>query len=68
MVAIIEGRDPELVDSPYSSTTLRPEGIEAPAKKVHMISQKIEAPALPEEEQSDAEPPAEDEENTPTNE
>ena len=61
MVAIIEGRDPELVDSPYSSTALRPEGIEAPAKKVHMISQKIEAPALPEEEQSDAEPSAESE-------
>ena len=47
MVAIIEGRDPELVEDPYASTQTRPEGIEAPAKKVHMISQKIEAPAEP---------------------
>ena len=52
MVAIIEGRDPELVENPYASTKpaeggfrpSAPEGIEAPAKKVHMISQKIEAP------------------------
>ncbi|MEG1988204.1 MAG: ATP-dependent zinc metalloprotease FtsH [Oscillibacter sp.] len=45
MVAIIEGRDPNTVMDEYTSTTFRPEGIEAPAKKVHMISQKIEAPA-----------------------
>ena len=63
MVAIIEGRDPETVDSPYSSTALRPDGIEAPAKKVHMISEKIEAPALPEEVQ-DAVPTTD--ENTPS--
>ncbi len=52
MVAIIEGRDPELVENPYASTKpaeggfrpSAPEGIEAPAKKVHMISRKIEAP------------------------
>ncbi len=52
MVAIIEGRDPELVENPYASAKpaeegfrpSAPEGIEAPAKKVHMISQKIEAP------------------------
>ena len=52
MVAIIEGRDPELVEDAYASTRTRPEGIEAPAKKVHMISQKIEAPeeAAPTEE------------------
>jgi len=43
MVAIIEGRDPALVESPYAST--RPKEIEAPAKKVHMISEKIEPPA-----------------------
>ena len=42
MVAIIEGRDPGLVENPYAST--RPAEIEAPAKKVHMISQKIEPP------------------------
>ena len=52
MVAIIEGRDPALVENPYASTKPAeegfrpsvPEGIEAPAKKVHIISQKIEAP------------------------
>ena len=48
MVAIIEGRDPELVDDPYSSTQARPKDIEAPARKVHMISEKIEMPALDE--------------------
>ena len=42
MVAIIEGRDPGLVENPYAST--RPAEIEAPAQKVHMISQKIEPP------------------------
>ena len=42
MVAIIEGRDPALVESPYAST--RPAEIEAPARKVHMISEKILAP------------------------
>ena len=52
MVAIMEGRDPELADSPYSSTNFRSGDIEAPAKKVHMISEKIEAPALPEEQPS----------------
>ena len=64
MVAIIEGRDPELVEDAYASTMSRPEGIEAPAKKVHMISQKIEAPELPEEspaEEVPAEPTGEPE-------
>ena len=47
MLAIIEGRDPSLVESPYAST--RPAGrgtpeIEPAAKKVHMISEKIMAP------------------------
>jgi len=48
MVAIIEGRDPELVDDPYASTQARPKDIEAPARKVHMISEKIEMPSLEE--------------------
>ncbi|MCF2664534.1 ATP-dependent zinc metalloprotease FtsH [Oscillibacter valericigenes] len=64
MVAIIEGRDPELVEDAYASTRAReekgfrpsqPAVIEAPAKKVHMISQKIEAPEAPAE---DSEKPA----------
>ena len=48
MVAIIQGRDPELVDDPYASTQARSKDIEAPARKVHMISEKIEMPALEE--------------------
>ena len=50
MVAIIEGRDPTLVENPYASTKQdgfrpsQPEEIEAPAKKVHMISEKIAPP------------------------
>ena len=57
MVAIIEGRDPELVENPYASTQSvsggfrpsLPDGVEPAAKKVHMISQKIEAPEPGEE-------------------
>ena len=69
MVAIIAGRDPELVEDAYASTRAReekgfrpsqPEVIEAPAKKVHMISQKIEAPEAPQEE-APTETPAEPE-------
>ena len=62
MVAIIEGRDPELVDDAYASTKSVEDGfrpslpntIEPAAKKVHMISQKIEAPDF------EAEAPAEE--------
>ena len=62
MVAIIEGRDPELVDDAYASTKSAEEGfrpslpntIEPAARKVHMISQKIEAPDF------EAEVPAEE--------
>ena len=69
MVAIIEGRDPELVEDAYASTRAREEGgfrpsqpevIEPAAKKVHMISQKIEAPEAPREE-APAETPTEPE-------
>ncbi len=54
MVAIIEGRDPALVEDAYASTAQegfrpsQPDRIEPAAKKVHMISQKIEAPETPE--------------------
>ena len=59
MVAIIEGRDPELVDDAYASTRrAQTDGIEPAARKVHMISQKIEAPELPEAEEAE-EPPEE---------
>ena len=65
MVAIIEGRDPALVENPYASTRQdgfrpsTPDVIEPAAKKVHMISQKIEAPELPEDQPVQAEAPAE---------
>ena len=53
MVAIIEGRDPSTVEDAYASTLAhengfrpsQPEVIEPAARKVHMISEKIEAPA-----------------------
>ena len=63
MVAILEGRDPELVENPYASTVQdgfrpsSPEVIEPAARKVHMISEKIEMPPLPEED-APAEAPA----------
>ncbi len=60
MVAIIEGRDPELVEDAYASARTDgfrpsvPDTIEPAAKKVHMISEKIEAPELPPSEDGDA--------------
>ncbi|MDY3281960.1 ATP-dependent zinc metalloprotease FtsH [Dysosmobacter sp.] len=66
MVAIIEGRDPELEENAYASTASRPEGIEAPARKVHMISRKIEAPAeTPEDPAEEPESPAGEPEASP---
>ena len=68
MVAIIEGRDPALVEDAYASTHAREEGralpgdIEPAARKVHMISQKIEAP---EEGSTDGSAPAETPAETP---
>ena len=54
MVAILEGRDPATVEDAYASTEphglqdgfrpSQPEVIEPAARKVHMISEKIEAP------------------------
>ncbi len=44
MVAIIEGRDPALVEDEYASTRQETPGIEAPAKRISMISEKIEPP------------------------
>ncbi len=65
MVAIIEGRDPSTVEDAYASTRPQegfrpstPDVIEPAAKKVHMISQKIEAPAQPEDAPASAEPQA----------
>ncbi len=58
MMAIIEGRDPALVDNyganPRFSAKIHEEGIEPAARKVHMVSEPVAAPAL--------EAPAEEEE------
>ena len=65
MVAILEGRDPATVEDAYASTEPRglqdgfrpsqPEVIEPAARKVHMISEKIEAPEPQEEKPEEAE-------------
>jgi cell division protease FtsH len=76
MMAIIEGRDPELVDNygtnPRFSANVHEEGIEPAAKKVHMVSEPVEAPGLeaPEEESPEEDPveesllPEDEEEDT----
>ena len=64
MVAIIEGRDPSTVEDAYASTLAhengfrpsQPEVIEPAARKVHMISEKIEAPEPPAEEKPEDSP------------
>ena len=71
MVAIIEGRDPSTVEDAYASTLAhengfrpsQPEVIEPAARKVHMISEKIEAPgdAPTGGEKNDADKPGSDE-------
>ena len=73
MVAILEGRDPATVEDAYASTEPKglqdgfrpsqPEVIEPAARKVHMISEKIEAPenAPADGETNDADKPGSDE-------
>ena len=66
MVAILEGRDPATVEDAYASTESKglqdgfrpsqPEVIEPAARKVHMISEKIEAPEPPAEEKPEDSP------------
>ena len=70
MVAILEGRDPATVEEAYASTMPKqetpafrpstPDVIEAPARHISMTSEKIEAPALPEEESEEAAPTEEE--------
>ena len=52
MVAIIEGRDPALVEDAYASSMPKavplPGDVEPPAKSVHMVSEPVEPPS-PEE-------------------
>ena len=61
MVAIIEGRDPALVEDAYASTHAKakplPGDIEPPAKNIHMVSEEIKPPLPPQEDEgSDAQP------------
>ena len=61
MVAIIEGRDPALVEDAYASTNAKakplPGDIEPPAKNIHMVSEEIKPPLPPQEDEaSDAKP------------
>ncbi len=64
MVAILEGRDPELVENPYASTltTTKPIAgtVEPQAKHVHMESKPVEPPK-PSEEPASEEPPSQEE-------
>ena len=70
MVAILEGRDPATVEDAYASTgpkglqdgfrPSQPEVIEPAARKVHMISEKIQAPEQPGEPEKEPEEKPED--------
>ncbi len=71
MMAIIEGRDPDLVDNyganpDVSSSSIKHEGIEPAAKKVHMLSEPVEPPSLgPAEGDEPEDAPDEDTPNDP---
>ena len=57
MVAIIEGRDPALVEGAYTSTKAKsqlPGDIEPPARHVHIIDEPIPMPSLQEDEEAPA--------------
>ena len=68
MVAIIEGRDPALVEGAYTSTKTRaqlPEDVEPPARHIHMVDEPIPMPPPPEEPggEADADGPGPDPES-----
>ena len=68
MVAIIEGRDPSLVENPYASTQntsngfrpSSPDVIEPPARNIHIVSEPPVAPAQTEEDAPAEETPTEE--------
>jgi len=66
MVAIIEGRDPALVENAYASTRQngfrpsQPDVIEAPARHIHMVSEPVAAPPLEEDGEPAEEAPTEE--------
>lgn len=65
MVAILEGRDPALVEDAYASTHAKPLSgdIEPPARNIHIISEEIKPPVPVESEKAEEEP-APDKTNT----
>lgn len=71
MMAIIEGRDPDRVDNyganpNLDSANIKNEGIEPAAKKVHMLSEPVEAPSLgPAEDDEPQQPEDAPDEDTP---
>ena len=77
MVAILEGRDPALVEGAYTSTRAKPQlsgDIEPPARHVHIIDEPIpmpppqeggEEPPTPEDASADGEEPPEGEAREP---
>ncbi len=53
MVAILEGRDPALVEGAYTSTRTGQDGIEPPAQHIHIIDEPIPMPPPTEDEPKD---------------
>ena len=62
IVAIIQGRDPALVEDAYASTHGRSRSltgdIEPPAKNIHIVSEPVSAPQLPDGEPEQSGPEA----------
>jgi cell division protease FtsH len=62
MMAIIEGRDPELVDNygtnPRFNANIHSDGIEPAARKIHILSEPVTPPALEETDEEEHEPEA----------
>ena len=73
MVAIIEGRDPALVEEAYASTHRKegsfrpstPDRIEPPARHIHIVSEPVVAPPLPEGDPEEDKPEQPDGEKAP---
>ena len=67
MVAIIEGRDPALVEDAYSSTRKAKltGDIEPPARNIHIVSEPVTAPIPLEEAEQSKEAPASEAPHTP---
>ncbi len=67
MVAIIEGRDPALVNDAYASTHAPkplPGDVEPPARNIHIVSEPVAPPELPQEEPPTPQPEGDSGEDT----